>query len=117
MEIYSTWMKQDFFYTYTTKSTFHQKGQDILCRKKTFQGENNCVLVYKPLMIGKARQPKCLNKANPDTHLSSTEVKCLPPTTTSFTQSIDQGIIQATKLKLRKKQVGFKLIYNLIQHL
>ncbi len=71
----------------------------------------------KPLMIGKARQPKCLNKANPDIHLSSTEVKFLPPNITSFTQPIDQGIIQATKLKLRKKQVGFKIIYNLIQHL
>ena len=36
-----------FFIRITTKSTFHQKGQDILCRKKTFQGENNCVLIYK----------------------------------------------------------------------
>lgn len=45
----------------------------------------------KPLMIGKARQPKYLNKANPDTHLSSTEVKFLPPNTTFFTQPIDQG--------------------------
>jgi hypothetical protein len=119
----------------------------------------------KPLVIGKARQPRCFNKTNPDslpviyrsnkkawmtskiyeeylqilnrkmkrqkrnillfvdnapchqdTLLSNVQVKFLPPNTTSFTQPMDQGIIQATKLKFRKKQVGFKLIYYLMKY-
>ena len=51
-----------------------------------------------------------------DTHLSNVQVKFRSPNTTSFTQPMDQGIIQATKLKFRKKQVGFKLIYYLMKY-
>ena len=53
---------------------------------------------------------------HPDTNLSNIEGKFLPPNTMSFTHPIDQGIIQVTKVKCRKEQVGFKLIYNLMKY-
>lgn len=63
----------------------------------------------KPLMIGKARQPKYLNKANPDTHLSSTEVKFLPPNTTSFTQPIESGNNTSYQAKIKKEAGRFQI--------
>ncbi|XP_069105391.1 tigger transposable element-derived protein 4-like [Argopecten irradians] len=43
--------------------------------------------------------------SHPSIDLSNVEVKFLPPNTTSLTQPMDQGIIQATKLKFRKRQM------------
>ena len=44
-------------------------------------------------------------------------VKYLPPNTTSKTQPMDQGIIQTTKLKFRKRQVSkFQSFFKLLQH-
>jgi hypothetical protein len=43
--------------------------------------------------------------SHPEVQLSNVAVKFLPPNTTSYTQPMDQGIIQATKLKFRKRQV------------
>ena len=42
-----------------------------------------------------------------DQVFSHVKVKFFPPNTTSHTQPMDQGIIQAAKLKFRKKQVRF----------
>ena len=43
--------------------------------------------------------------SHPEIQLSNIELKFLPPNTTSKTQPMDMGIIQATKLKFRKRQV------------
>ena len=49
--------------------------------------------------------------SHPDLHFSNVVVRFLPPNTTSFTQPMDQGIIQAMKLKFRKRQVCNHIFY------
>lgn len=44
--------------------------------------------------------------SHPHMDLSHVKVVFLPPNTTSFTQPMDQGVIQTTKLKFRKRQVN-----------
>lgn len=105
----------------------------------------------QPLVIGKASQPRCLQKINaaslPVTYRNNKKawmtsdiyeeflhrldrqmqrkqrhillfvdnapshpfvrVKFLPPNTTAYTHPMHQGIIQATKLKFRKRQVSY----------
>lgn len=48
--------------------------------------------------------------SHPNMDLSNVKVQFLPPNTTSLTQPMDQGIIQTTKLKIRKRQVIYYLI-------
>lgn len=44
--------------------------------------------------------------SHPELQLSNINVQFFPPNTTAYTQPMDQGIIQATKLKFRKRQVN-----------
>ncbi|XP_053406646.1 tigger transposable element-derived protein 4-like [Mercenaria mercenaria] len=45
--------------------------------------------------------------SHPQVNLKNVNVKFLPPNTTSLCQPMDQGIIQAMKLKYRKKQLQY----------
>ena len=47
--------------------------------------------------------------SHPRMELNHVEIKFLPPNITSKAQPMDQGIIQATKLKFRKKQLQFMI--------
>jgi hypothetical protein len=47
--------------------------------------------------------------SHPKINFDSVKVAFFPPNVTSISQSMDQGIIQATKLKFRKRQLQFML--------
>lgn len=148
------------FFRDTTNKTFRVKGSDCAGGKRSKERITVALCAsmtgekIQPLVIGKARQPRCFKKikpenlpvmyrnnkrawmnssvyedwlkrldkkmkrqkrkivlfvdnapSHPDISLENINLKFLPANTTSKTQPMDQGIIQTTKLKFRKRQV------------
>ncbi|XP_069102035.1 tigger transposable element-derived protein 4-like [Argopecten irradians] len=94
---------------YEPAGIFNMDETDYYCNKKAWMNS----FIYKDFLKTFNRRIKSQKRnvllfvdiapSHPEVELSNVKVEFLPPT--SLTQPMDQGIIQSTKLKFRKRQL------------